>query len=178
VVDSEAVFIGGRSGVGKTSAGFEIHAQLSAAGIRHCLIDGDYLDMAYPHPWEHRLAERNLAMMWSNYRELGYRRLIYLNSASVLPEVIDSLTAAMGDAPTVCGVLLTCTQESARERLSRREIGSTLAEHLAASTDMAARLQRAALGWVCQIATDARTVGDIAAEVIDLTGWHRDPPVP
>lgn len=80
-MDSEAVFIGGRSGVGKTSVGFEIHAQLSAAGIRPCLIDGDDLDMAHPPPWEHGLAERHLATMWSNYRELGNRRLIYLNTA-------------------------------------------------------------------------------------------------
>lgn len=51
------------------------------------------------------LAERNLATMWSNYRALGYRRLVYLNTASVLPKVIDGLTAAMGDAPSVwdCG---------------------------------------------------------------------------
>lgn len=175
---SEAVFIGGRSGVGKTSVGFEIHAQMSAAGIQHCLIDGDYLDMAYPSPWEHGLAERNLATMWSNYRELGFRRLIYLNTACLLPEVIHSLTAAMGDTPTVCGVLLTCTQESARERLSRREIGSTLAKHLALSTDMASRLQQAAPSWVHRVPTDNRTVADIAAEAIDLTGWHRDLPVP
>lgn len=178
VMDSEAVFIGGRSGVGKTSVGFEIHAQLSAAGIRHCVIDGDYLDMAYPPPWEHGLAERNLATMWSNYRALGYRRLIYLNTASVLPEVIDRLTAAMGDVPTVCGVLLTCTQDCARERLGRREIGSTLAEHLASSTDMASRLQRAAPSWVHRVRTDDRTVADIAAEVIDLTGWQHNPPAP
>lgn len=175
---SGAVFVGGRSGVGKTSVGVEIHAQLGAAGIQHCLIDGDYLDMAYPTPWERGLAERNLAAMWRNYRELGYRRLIYLNTASVLPEVIGSLTAAMGDVPTVCGVLLTCTQESARERLRRREIGSTLAEHLASGIDMASRLQRAAPSWVHRIPTDDRTVADIAAEVISLTGWLHDPLVP
>jgi cobyrinic acid a,c-diamide synthase len=92
MMSSEAVFIGGRSGVGKTSVGLEIHAQLSDAGIQHCLIDGDYLDMAHPVPWKHGLAERNLATMWSNYRVLGYRRLVYLNSASVLPEVMQSFS--------------------------------------------------------------------------------------
>ena len=176
IMASEAMFIGGRSGVGKTSVAVEVHARLSATGVSHALIDGDYLDMAYPPPWEHGLAERNLAAMWGNYRALGYRRLILLNTASVLPKVIDSLTAAMGDAPTVRGVLLTCTQACARERMSRREIGSTLDGHLAASTDMASRLQRAAPGWVSRIATDDRTVGDIAAEVIELTGWQHDPP--
>jgi len=71
------LLIGGRSGVGKTSVGFEIHAQLEAAGVSHAVIDGDFLDMAYPPPWEHKLAERNLAVLWANYRTVGYRRLIY-----------------------------------------------------------------------------------------------------
>ena len=50
---SDVMFIGGRSGTGKTSIGLEIHAQLSAAGVIHCLIEGDFLDMAYPTPWHH-----------------------------------------------------------------------------------------------------------------------------
>jgi hypothetical protein len=37
--------------------------------------------------------------MWSSYRVLGYSRLIYVNTASVLGHVIDSLATAMGDAP-------------------------------------------------------------------------------
>jgi hypothetical protein len=116
--------------------------------------------------------------MWGNYRALGYRRLIYLNTASVLPEVIDTLTAALGDVPTIHGVLLTCTQECAQERLGRREIGSTLDQHLASSAVMASRLQRAAPRWVHRITTDDRTVGEVAADVIDLTGWQHDPAVP
>jgi adenylylsulfate kinase-like enzyme len=65
------LFVGGRSGAGKSSVGLEIHAQLSAAGIRHCLIEGDNLDMAYPPPWEHGLAEQNLAAMWSTTARLA-----------------------------------------------------------------------------------------------------------
>jgi adenylylsulfate kinase-like enzyme len=68
---SEAIFLGGRSGSGKSSVGYEMHAQLSAARVQHCLIEGDNLDQAYPPPWEHGLAERNLAAMWANYRALG-----------------------------------------------------------------------------------------------------------
>lgn len=119
------MFIGGRSGTGKTSVGLEIHAKLSAAGVSHCLIDGDSLDMAFPPPWQHNLAERNLAAMWDNYRALGYRRVIYTNTVSVLPDVIDQLTTAMGDNPRVIAILLTCTDTTARERLGQREIGST-----------------------------------------------------
>lgn len=67
----ELVLLGRRSGAGKTSVGTEVHAQLSAASVKHCAIDGDFLDLAHPAPWEH-----NLAAIWHNYRSLGYRRLI------------------------------------------------------------------------------------------------------
>jgi hypothetical protein len=61
------LFLGGRSGVGKTSIGYEIHAQLPAARIQHCLIEGDNLDMAWPTPHEHglALAEQHLAVAGS-----------------------------------------------------------------------------------------------------------------
>jgi hypothetical protein len=117
---SEVLFLGGRSGVGKSSVGNEIHAQLSAARVQHCLIEGDSLDLAYPPPWNHRLAERNLAAMWGNYRELGYR----------------------------AGV----ARRTKRHRRTRAGPGYPGI-------------------WVYRVVTDDRTVADIAAEVIALTGW-------
>jgi cytidylate kinase len=168
---SDVVFIGGRSGTGKTSVGFELHAQLSAADVSHCLIDGDFLDMAHPAPWQYSLAEHNLAAVWANYRALGYRRMIYTNTVSVLPEVMGRLTAAMGDNPNVVTVLLTCTHATARERLSQREIGSALDQHLASSNEMSTRLQSGATTSAHHIPTDDRTVSSIAAHIISLTGW-------
>lgn len=61
---------------------FELHVQLAALKIKHCVIEGDTLDLAFPHPWEHHLAERNLAAIWANYRDLGSRRMIHLNTVS------------------------------------------------------------------------------------------------
>jgi predicted ATP-dependent serine protease len=128
VMRSEVLFISGRAGVGKSSIGNEVHAQLSAVRVRHAFIEGDNLDLAYPPPWEHHLAERNLAAVWSNYRALGYRRMIYTNTASV--RVMDSLTAAMGDSQHVTAVLLTCRDATARQRLAQREIGGALHAHI------------------------------------------------
>jgi hypothetical protein len=166
-----AVFLGGRSGTGKSSVGYEMHAQLSAARVRHCLIEGDNLDQAYPPPWEHGLAERNLAAMWANYRALGYRRMIYTNTASVLPDVMGELTTAMGDGPELTAVLLTCSDATARERLAGREIGTALDWHVERSDLMARELERGVPGWVHRVATDGQPVAGIAAEVIRLTGW-------
>ena len=168
---SEVVLLGGRVGAGKSSVGYEIHIQLSAARVRHCLIEGDNLDMAYPPPSGHGLAERNLAAIWGNYRALGFRRMIYTNTASVLEEVISELTAAVGDGPRVTAVLLTCSDATARQRLAQREIGTGLGRHIERSAVMARELDRRAPSWVHRVATDGRAVADIAAGVIALTGW-------
>jgi hypothetical protein len=171
---SEVLFLGGRAGVGKTSVGTEIHVQLSARQVRHCLIEGDNLDLAYPPPWEHGLAERNLAAMWANYRALGYRRLIYTNTVSV--RFADALTTAMGDDPRVTAVLLTADDGTARQRLARREIGTALRHHVERS-DLAAReLAELSPEWVHRIATDDRPVTDLATEIIELAGWAGDTP--
>ena len=50
---AEVLFIGGRSGVGKTSAALELHALLTALDVRHAVIEGDNLDLAHPAPWQH-----------------------------------------------------------------------------------------------------------------------------
>jgi hypothetical protein len=169
---SSVLFLGGRSGVGKSSVAIEIHEQLSALQARHCVIEGDNLDLAYPPPWEHRLAERNLAAMWANYRALGYRRLVYTNTVSV--RFVAELTRAMGDDPQVTAVLLTASDETARERLTRREIGSALEPHVRRSDRAARELDDLTPGWVHRVPTDGRTVSALAAEAIVLTGWLAD----
>ena len=58
--------------------------------------------------------------MWANYRALGYRRISYVNTASVLEKAMGGLTAAMGGGPRVTAVLLTCSDTTARQRLAQR----------------------------------------------------------
>lgn len=121
---TEVLFIGGRSGIGKTSVAAEIIRQLAAADVQHALIEGDNLDQAHPKPWLRGipLAEQNLAAMWSNYRAIGYHRLIYSNTVSVLE--MDKLSGAFGEIGRVTGVLLCGSDEVAASRLQGREIGS------------------------------------------------------
>jgi hypothetical protein len=111
--------------------------------------------------------------MWANYRDLGYRRMVYTNTASV--RVIDELTEAMGDRPAVTAVLLTASDATARARLARREIGGALDAHVARGAAAARQLDAVAPRWVHRVATDDRSVTDIAAEVIRLTGWTGRP---
>lgn len=169
----EALLIGGRAGVGKTTVGWEVSAGLQAAGVSHCLVEGDNLDQAFPappgDPHRTRLTEANLAALWRNYAALGYRRLIYTNTVSVLEA--DLIARAMGGAPRITSVLLTAGDATARRRLTAREIGSQLEPHVARGAAMARRLDAAAPASVVRIATDGRPVTDIAREVIAVTGW-------
>lgn len=168
---SHVVFIGGRSGVGKTSVAAEMHAKLGEIGIQHAVIEGDVLDLAWPPPWEHGLAEQNLAAIWRNYRELGYRRLVYTNTVSVLE--FETLAKAMGDDPEVTTVLLTCEDRTAKERLTGREVGSQRDEHIARSSARAIELEREAPANVVRVATDHRSVAEIAEDILKITGWNQ-----
>ena len=168
-MSSQVLFIGGRSGSGKTQAASSLHALLARENVRHVVIEGDYLDLAYPAPWEHRLAERNLSSVWSNYRELGYRRLIYSNT--VAPLEAESLAAAMGDQPVVTAVLLLASDETVRARLSDRESGEELMSHLRRSKAAAGRLDTESSDAVFRIDTDAKTTAQVAAEIRSILLW-------
>ncbi|EDY44811.1 hypothetical protein [Streptomyces sp. SPB074] len=168
------LLIGGASGVGKTSVGFEVSAVLRAAGTAHCLIEGDTMDHIHPAPADdpHRtaLTARNTAAVWANYAALGQRRLVYTNTVSVLEAPM--LERAMGgDEVRTTLVLLTATEATVRERLTARETGSGAAAHLARSLRAARRLDAGAPAGTLRIATDGRSVPDLAAEVVRASGW-------
>ncbi len=166
---SEVLFIGGRSGVGKSSLALELHWRLAAQQVKHCVIEGDNLDQAYPPPWEHNLAEKNLSDMWRNYRALGYRRLIYTNTVSVLETEV--LAAAMGDDPIVRAVLLRASDDTAARRLEGRETATTLELHLTRSRERAAELEQQTPSWVWRVSTDGKDVPTVAREILELLGW-------
>ncbi len=169
----EVLLIGGRSGSGKTSVGYEVSDQLQAAGVSHCLIDGDNLSGAYPKavddPHGTRLTEANLAALWRNYVAIGHRRLVYVNTVSVLEH--EMIVRSMGGSARVTSVLLTASDDTVRERLTRREIGGALQLHLERSSAMATHLDSEVLVGVVRVATDGRSVNEIAADVVEATNW-------
>lgn len=167
------LLIAGRSGVGKTSVGYEVSAQLQAAGVAHCLIEGDNLDAAFPKPADDpygtALTAANLGALWGNYTARGHRRLVYTNTVSVLETAM--ITSALGGTCNVVGVLLTASDPTAGERLAGRETGSGLERHLRRGAEMAERLEREAPATAVRVGTDGRTVPEVAAGVLQLTGW-------
>ncbi|VTR78323.1 adenylyl-sulfate kinase [Cellulomonas hominis] len=107
----EVLLVAGRSGAGKSSVAFEVSAQWAREGLAHCLVDGDNLCAAYPKPASDphgsALTEANLRAVWATYAAAGYRRLVYVNTVSVLEREL--VTRALGGRADVRGVLLTAS---------------------------------------------------------------------
>ena len=171
--DVEVLLIGGRSGVGKSTVGWEASRQLQEVGLPHCFIEGDNLDQIHPAPADdpvrERISEANLRAMWDNYRAEGQRRLIYTNTAAVVSA--PWMTRALAGSVAFFGVLLTSDDETAARRLSGREIGGGLDWHVKRSRLAARWLEAEAPPWVVRVPTEGRSVEDIAGQALKLAGW-------
>ncbi|KOX13949.1 AAA family ATPase [Nocardiopsis sp. NRRL B-16309] len=170
----QVLLIGGGSGVGKTTVGWEVSVLLRARDVAHCVIEGDMLDQVHPAPADDParsgVTERNLAAVWSNYAELGHHRLVYTNTVSLLE--VPMFRRALGPGPLrFTLVLLTAGEEVVRERLARRETGSQLPAHIERSRRMAARLAAEAPDGTVRVATDGLTVAQVAARVAAAAAW-------
>ncbi|WP_433153760.1 AAA family ATPase [Actinomadura nitritigenes] len=172
---AEVLLIGGRAGVGKTTVGWEVSALLRSEAVAHAIIDGDFMGQVHPapegDPHREEITETNLTAVWANFARRGYRRLVYTNTASVLPEATGMFERAMGAGVRIVRVLLTASDETARERLVGRELGSELERELEGSVRKARVLDRRAPAGTVRVATDGRLVADIAREVVAATGW-------
>ncbi|MEW2260932.1 hypothetical protein [Streptomyces sp. NPDC047869] len=172
---AEVLLIGGRAGVGKTTVGWEVSALLRSEAVPHAIIDGDFMGQVHPAPEgdPHRagITESNLTAVWANFAQRGYRRLIYTNTMSVLPEATGMFERAMGAGVGIIRVLLTASDATACERLVGRELGSELEQELEGSVRKARLLDQRAPAETVRVATDGRLVVDIAREVVAATRW-------
>jgi hypothetical protein len=172
---AEVLLIGGRAGVGKTTVGWEVAAQLRAAAVSHAIIEGDFMGQVYPAPEGDpdgsKLVERSLKAVWANFAECGYRRLIYTNTLSVLPGTAGMFERAMGTDVRIVRILLTASDNTVGERLAGRELGSELEQGLVASVHKARLLDEQTPTDTTRVMTDGRSVVEIAQQVVAATGW-------
>jgi hypothetical protein len=172
----EALLIGGRSGSGKSVVGWEVSARLRAHGVAHAILEGDFMGQVHPAPEgdpdRTALVERNLTALWANFAALGYRRLIYTNTLSVMPDMTPRFLRAFGPDARLVRVLLTATDATARERLVGRERGSELEDGLRSSAARARVLDDGVAAGTARVRTDGRSVIDVANEIVALTGWR------
>jgi AAA domain len=172
VAIEEVLLIGGAAGVGKSTVGWEVSVQLNRLGVAHWHLEADVLDAAWPRPVDdpngERMSVNTMRAMAGVFAAEGYTRCVHVQTANVVDHHL--VTQAVGEV-TLRGVLLTARDATRIQRLAGREIGTDLERHLASTRRMADRLEHKAPDWVVRVATDDRTVTDIAREVIEHSGW-------
>ncbi|MCA2223605.1 adenylyl-sulfate kinase [Nonomuraea aurantiaca] len=156
----------GPSGVGKSSLGWEVFAQLSRGGGRAAFVDADQISLCHPLPESgtHRIRARSLAAMWPNFREQGAQCVVlsgFVDSAEEISEYARRLPDA---AFTVCRLRVS-TGELKERFLGRGWRPDLVAEALAE----AAALERSDFADLC-LDTGGLTVPEAARMVRERAG--------
>lgn len=97
--------------------------------------------------------------------------MIYTHTVSVLGENEGMFQRAMGARVRIVRVVLTASDATVRERLTGRELGSELEHELESSARKARILDEQTPLDTVRVATDGRSVVDIAREVVGATSW-------
>jgi adenylylsulfate kinase-like enzyme len=109
----------GPPGVGKSTVGWEIFAQLTEAGIEAGYVDIDQLGMCYPErasdPGRHRMKAQNLGAVVANYRAAGARCVI-------VSGVVDPGRGLHADMVPLAS-LTVCRLRVGRDELKQRFLG-------------------------------------------------------
>lgn len=163
----EVLLVTGGLGAGKTSVAVELGELLAARGTSSSVIDLDQLCWTTPDPASGvgviDVLAASLRAVLPVHEEAGVHRFVLprlLRDAADVQAVADAVAPAR-----VVVVLLTADARERERRLLRRDSASTLEGHL---DDVERLLPDPATADIA-VATDGRTVADVAAEV--LTRW-------
>lgn len=168
----QVLLLSGPAGVGKSTLGWEIAAQLRRFGIAHVLLDSDELDRAWPlsRAEQDQLNRANLAAFWANAAALGHDRLVltgvFLNAAAAR----DWIAACIPGA-SLTTVVLAAPDDELERRVRAREIGSEADEQWERTQAQSRRFRHRTAGSPDVLDTTGLTVPDLALRVIERAGW-------
>jgi hypothetical protein len=165
------LLVTGPVGVGKSTVAAEAARLLRDAGVAHALVDLAWIGQAWPvptdDPWNERLTHRNLACMWSNFRQAGADRLILarvLEARSLLHHIVQAVPGA-----EITVVRLRAPLAVLEARIRSREAGDP-SWFLGAATHTVEVLERAGVEDHL-VNNQGRPPAEVAEEVLRLAGW-------
>jgi thymidylate kinase len=169
----KAVAITGTIGVGKTALAAALSELLHSKGIRHGLLELDWLGEVYPppnpdDPYSLDLTFRNLKLIAPNLIEAGAEFLVIGATLTSKPE-LDGLREALGEIPiTVCRVA--ASPETIAKRIRQRELGYLLDDFLNRTDALANEIEDAGIDDFV-VVNDDRPIAEVAAELLEKLGW-------
>jgi hypothetical protein len=162
----------GPVGAGKTTVAEEASSLLRDAGIAHALVDLDHVGECAPpppdDPWQERLVHRNLACLWSNFREAGAERLLLsrvLVARNLLRRVVEAVPGA-----DITVVRLRAPLPVLQARIRAREAGRDPGWYLGAAAHLVDEMERCPVEDHVIDNVD-RTARETATEALRLVRW-------
>jgi hypothetical protein len=167
------LIVTGSMGAGKSSVIAEASDILRLRNIVHAAIDIDALCLAHlPSTASSRtVMYRNLQLVCENYTSLGVTRLLLARAIENLAELELCRDAASASNTVICR--LTASVEVMRQRVKMRESGALQGNFVARVAKLNFILDRARLEDFT-ITNEARSVNEVANEVLTRAGWISD----
>lgn len=164
--------ISGPPGVGKTTVAWEVFSRAANRDESPAMADLDLLGAAWPapedDPFQHRLKARNLAAVWSNFRETGTRCLVVAAVIETSAER-EMLGSAVGADVFLCRLAASDHTLANRIRDRGREFGDDLSKLVKRSGELSELLARHDVSDLV-VDTEGRRVGEVADTL--LAAWR------
>jgi len=160
------IVLTGEVGTGKTSVAIEIGRQVEASGGTCAIVDLDWLGWVHAAPSFREyddLIMTNLAAVWPNMAEAGAEGLV-LARALLRKEPVERLRELFPETP-LCVIRLSAAPETIRRRLSARDSGANLEEHVAEAESMRAAIATLAIEHAV-VKNDGGSIEDAARAVL------------
>ena len=191
--DGPILMLCGATGVGKSTAGFEVYVRTVRAGSTAAYIDLDQIGFCRPVPpgkaGHHRVKAASLAAIWPTYRAAGAQCLIAVgpveNEAAVrayagaLPRATITLCRLHAGADELTRRIMLRGQGGSWPQPGDPLAGQPAARLLRAAASAAAdaaALEHSMTGRALRIDTDGLTVQETADAIAARTGWPRPEP--
>ncbi|PHV11885.1 adenylyl-sulfate kinase [Chitinimonas sp. BJB300] len=164
----------GTLGSGKTTVATEVGRQLEETGVASAVIDLDWLCWAnlgdsFPDHQYDQLILQNLLSIWPNFCAVGVEYLVLPRGLldNTLPV---ALRQAFLQTPLTV-IRLHASLQTVEARLTRRDTGETLDEHLRESAPMTATIENLKLEDAV-VHNDGQSVADVAQQIRDILAWQ------
>lgn len=163
----------GTIGVGKTAIAMTMSEILHDRGVRHGLLEVDWLGEVYPapnpdDPYSTSFAMKNLTAIWPHYLKVAITRAIITMTIENHQELED-LRAALHPAK-VTVVRLEASPQTCAERIRQRELGALLDHFVEKTGPLAEQMKCLGIGDLV-VENDNRTPQDVAAEILTRIHW-------